>query len=253
MTRIEFTDIYVFDEFLFERRAGGLFRLNEAGSATPVALGSRALDLLAFLIRRNGEPVAKDEIMTVVWSGRAVEETNLNVQISKLRHVLDQDRPTASCIQTITGYGYRFTAAVTQVDGSVPPRSGLLADQADGPDAARQVEAQLPCWRSASAAVTNGIRASLDRNGFDGDAHALLMSIYRDARQPIELRIEAAKAALPFERPRVAPIETRAVDDTRRSGDGKPDDMGLPARPPAKLTPERHDAPPRRLSLAASR
>ena len=33
---------------------------------------------------------------------------NLNVQISKLRHILDEGRAQGSCIQTITGYGYRF-------------------------------------------------------------------------------------------------------------------------------------------------
>ena len=47
-----------------------------------------------------------------MWSGRAVEEANLNVQISKLRHILDQGRPQGSCIQTLTGYGYRFVADV---------------------------------------------------------------------------------------------------------------------------------------------
>jgi hypothetical protein len=64
--------------------------------------------------------VSKDEIMTVVWSGRAVEEANLNVQISKLRHILDQDRAHGSCIQTITGFGYRFVAEVTFLDRAAP-------------------------------------------------------------------------------------------------------------------------------------
>jgi DNA-binding winged helix-turn-helix (wHTH) protein len=33
--------------------------------------------------------VSKDAIMAAVWPGRVVEEANLNVQISKLRHILD--------------------------------------------------------------------------------------------------------------------------------------------------------------------
>ncbi|MBV9827217.1 MAG: winged helix-turn-helix domain-containing protein [Alphaproteobacteria bacterium] len=100
------------DGFRLDRRAGGLFRVDERGSASLVPLGSRTLDLLSLLARRNGETVTKEELMTIVWSGRAVEEANLNVQISKLRHILDQDRVHGSCIQTVTGYGYRFTARV---------------------------------------------------------------------------------------------------------------------------------------------
>jgi DNA-binding winged helix-turn-helix (wHTH) protein len=247
MTGYEFTDICLFDGFRFDRRAGGLFRLDEAGTASPVALGSRALDLLALLLRRNGEPVAKDEIMTVVWSGRAVEEANLNVQISKLRHILDRGRPQGSCIQTITGYGYRFIAAATPVGSSATRQSGLLAEQAGGADAAKPAKPWLPGGRPSLAG--EGGRALPAPSRFEGDAYAVLRSIYRDPRQPIALRIAAAKAALPFER--------EAIDETRRPDDGEPGDITPPAKLPAKLAPrpERrsHDDRPHRLSLAASR
>jgi hypothetical protein len=42
---------------------------------------------------------------------------------------------------------------------------------------------------------------------FDGDSHALLMTIYKDPERPIELRMEAAKAAIAYEKPRLAAIE----------------------------------------------
>jgi DNA-binding winged helix-turn-helix (wHTH) protein len=108
-------DVLLFDSFRFDRQAGALFRIDESGRCRIVPLGSRARDLLALLVQRNGDTVTKEEIMAVVWSGRAVEEANLNVQVSKLRQILDQDRPHGSCIQTVTGYGYRFTADVTPV------------------------------------------------------------------------------------------------------------------------------------------
>jgi DNA-binding winged helix-turn-helix (wHTH) protein len=85
-------ELLLFEGFRFDRCAGGLFRLDQTGIATPVALGSGALDLLALLVRRKGELVSKDEIMAVVWPGKVVEEANLNVQISKLRHILDHNR-----------------------------------------------------------------------------------------------------------------------------------------------------------------
>jgi DNA-binding winged helix-turn-helix (wHTH) protein len=74
-------DIVLFEGFRFDRRTGGLFRLDETGSATLVLLGARALDVLALLIGRRGDLVTKDEILATVWSGRVVEEANLNVQI----------------------------------------------------------------------------------------------------------------------------------------------------------------------------
>jgi len=44
-------------------------------------------------------------------------------------------------------------------------------------------------------------------NAFEGDSHALLVSIYKDPSQPIWLRLDAAKAAIGYERPRLATTE----------------------------------------------
>jgi len=56
--------------------------------------------------------------------------------------------------------------------------------------------------------------AAVIPDAFDGDAHAYLMAIYKDPRQETAVRIDAAKAALPYEKPRLAPIEPpRASDD----------------------------------------
>jgi hypothetical protein len=78
MDRLGSSDILLFEGFQFDRRAGRPFRLDQAGIATPVAVGGRALDLLGLLLRRQGELVSKDEIMAVVWPGKVVEEANLN-------------------------------------------------------------------------------------------------------------------------------------------------------------------------------
>src|SRR3984893_6258232 len=122
MDRRDAADILLFDGFRFDRRCGGcLFRLDQAGAAAPVPLRGRGLALLALLLERHGELVPKDEIMKLVWLGRVVEEANLNVQIGKLRHILDENREQGSCIQTITGHGYRFVAPVTPDTGVLIP------------------------------------------------------------------------------------------------------------------------------------
>jgi TolB-like protein len=107
----------VIEEFRLDRRSGCLFRPDHNGAAAPVALGPRAVNLLALLAERHGELVSKDAIMKAVWPGRVVEEANLNVQIAKLRRLLDQGRANGSCIQTVSGRGYRFVGAVKLVNG----------------------------------------------------------------------------------------------------------------------------------------
>jgi TolB-like protein len=107
------TDILLCGGFRLDRL--GLSRLDPGGIASPVALGTRALDLAWLLADRHGELISKDEIMETVWPGRVVEENNLTVQISTLRRVFDQARAEGSCIQTVVGHGYRFVAAVTRV------------------------------------------------------------------------------------------------------------------------------------------
>jgi hypothetical protein len=42
---------------------------------------------------------------------------------------------------------------------------------------------------------------------FNGDALAFLQSVYRDKSQSIALRMKAAIAALPYEKPRLKPVE----------------------------------------------
>jgi adenylate cyclase len=102
-----------FGAFRLDRRAG-LTRLRENGQWLPIVLGSRALDLLAELATRGGDLVTKQELMEAAWPGLVVEDTNLTVQISALRRVLDEGRTTGSCIQTVVGRGYRFLLAVTK-------------------------------------------------------------------------------------------------------------------------------------------
>ena len=42
---------------------------------------------------------------------------------------------------------------------------------------------------------------------FKGDAHALLMTVYKDPLHPMPLRIDAAKAAIGFEKPKLASVQ----------------------------------------------
>src|SRR6516162_5520977 len=125
MAALASSEVFVFEDFRLDRHGGGLFRRADDGAFAPVAIGSRGLDILGVLVARAGEVVSKDEIFAAVWPGRVVEDSNLTVQISILRRVLDQGRFAGTCIQTVSGRGYRFVAPVTRVevsDGAVGPR-----------------------------------------------------------------------------------------------------------------------------------
>jgi pentatricopeptide repeat protein len=106
---------YLFEVFRLDRQARTLFQRDKAGAFVPIAIGSRAFEVLDVLVGRAGDLVSRDEFMAAVWPTTAVEDTNLNMQIAALRRVLDEGRADRSCIQTVPGRGYRFVAPVTRV------------------------------------------------------------------------------------------------------------------------------------------
>ena len=121
---------FCFDDFRLNRR-DGLFRRAESGQEQPVTLGSRALDVLMALVERHGTLVTKQVLMDAAWAGMAVEDSNLAVQISSLRRVLDEGRTGGSCIQTVIGRGYRFLPSVA---AEQPPGAQTTAVDSRPPD-----------------------------------------------------------------------------------------------------------------------
>src|SRR6516165_10971669 len=121
-------DIFLFEEFRLDRQGDGLSRRDKRGVFVPIAVGLRALDVLVVLVERSGRLVTKEEIMAAVWGRTVVESANLTVQIAALRRVLDQGRSEeGSCIQTVAGRGYRFSAEVTRVAHVSSDRSDYRA------------------------------------------------------------------------------------------------------------------------------
>jgi hypothetical protein len=58
----------------------------------------------------------------------------------------------------------------------------------------------------AQAETTVKIAAALGSDAFNGDALAFLQAIYKDRTQAVELRLNAARHAVAYERPRLAAI-----------------------------------------------
>jgi len=92
------------------------------GAAGPVALGSRAFDLLALLVTERARVVGKQELLTRIWQSTTVEENNLSVAVSALRRALGHtaDHPF---VRTVSRHGYQFVAEVR----TLPPRADNVA------------------------------------------------------------------------------------------------------------------------------
>ncbi|WP_225981516.1 winged helix-turn-helix domain-containing protein [Paracidovorax avenae] len=103
---------FAFDHFVLKVRERQLL-----SHGCPVALGTRAFDVLCTLVHRAGMLVTKSELFRQVWPGMVVEENNLQVHVSALRKLVGADR-----IVTIPGQGYRFVARVAR-----PPEPGQEA------------------------------------------------------------------------------------------------------------------------------
>ena len=111
---------YTFGPFRLDSEAAILFHRGE-----PVALGPRAVGLLRVLVERRGVPLSKDTLMETAWTGLAVEESNLPVQIAALRRVLSKAPGGNRWIETLPRRGYRFVGPVDTQDEKVV--SGLAA------------------------------------------------------------------------------------------------------------------------------
>lgn len=60
---------------------------------------------------------------------------------------------------------------------------------------------------AAMAEVHEQIASVLGPAAFDGDAHALLMAIYKDETQAMVLRLDAAKGAIGYEKPKLSAVD----------------------------------------------
>jgi len=88
---------------------------------------------------------------------------------------------------------------------------GLRTGRARGrPKGARNKRTKeiIQLGQATAAAIENAIP-----NAFIGDAHALLMTIYKNPTFDMAVRLDAAKAAAPYEKPKLASTEFKGDPD----------------------------------------
>jgi len=106
------THCYEFDAFRLDPIKRLLLREGES-----VPLKSKDFDLLLALIEHRGQVLSRDELLKLVWPDSVVEESNLSVHISTLRHALGEAPEDHRYIVTMPNRGYSFVAGVRELPG----------------------------------------------------------------------------------------------------------------------------------------
>ncbi len=104
---LRFGDDFELDLRAYELRSGGI----------PLKLKPIPMELLLFLVAHRGELITREQIVERIW-GKGVfldTDNSINGAISKIRQVLRDDVEQPRFVQTVTGKGYRFIAAVVEV------------------------------------------------------------------------------------------------------------------------------------------
>jgi pimeloyl-ACP methyl ester carboxylesterase/DNA-binding winged helix-turn-helix (wHTH) protein len=83
---------------------------------TEVDLAPKVFETLCLLVENAGHLMTKEELLRRLWPDTAVEENNLNKNISVLRKVLGQSPSSGSYIETVPRAGYRFVVKVKELN-----------------------------------------------------------------------------------------------------------------------------------------
>jgi len=92
-------------------------------------LGSRAIDILIYLVERPGKVIAKQELIDHVWSDVTVEEGSIRVHVAAIRKALGDGQFGNRYIANIKGRGYSFVGAVVTPTQSMESRKERLRHQ----------------------------------------------------------------------------------------------------------------------------
>ena len=118
-------------------------RLSRGSEVIPLRL--KVFDTLRVLVENAGRLVTKQELLDAVWPDAAVEENNLNHNVSVLRKALGEKATGQQYIETVPRVGYRFVSPVevAELDAAAPVASAATTGQAIDADQAAASAASL--------------------------------------------------------------------------------------------------------------
>ena len=104
----------------------GPFQLNRTKrvltkGGRPIAMGSRAMEILLALTEQAGAILSHRELLRRVWPNIIVEDGTVRVHVALLRKVLRQAAPNSDYVHNVTGRGYSFVAPITRQRRAAEP------------------------------------------------------------------------------------------------------------------------------------
>lgn len=131
------------------------YRLERGGR--PIRLEKIPMELLLFLMHRQGELVSREEISEQLW-GKDVFldfEHSINTAVRKVRAALRDDPDKPRYVETVVGKGYRFAAAVICSDGAThqepAPQDAAQAEPFAAAQPRPQPDRAVPATRSIAS------------------------------------------------------------------------------------------------------
>jgi predicted ATPase/DNA-binding winged helix-turn-helix (wHTH) protein len=115
------------------------------GPDGPVAVGNKALRVLAALVAAQGRLLTKDMLFDQVWEGVIVSDAALTSVIKELRRALGDDPKQPRFIESVYGKGYRFLAAAQLAAAQLPDNQAPGdRSRAEQPEPASAASTNLP-------------------------------------------------------------------------------------------------------------
>ncbi|HEV3307321.1 MAG TPA: winged helix-turn-helix domain-containing protein [Candidatus Sulfotelmatobacter sp.] len=139
-------------------------------------LPPRAFDTLLVLVESSGRLLEKDTLMRTVWGDTVVEENNLSQVVYLLRKALRDGEDGSRYIETVPKRGYRFVAAVREVEAAETNGNGrdVLASfsvpssvPADRDSVVSSTAASSPLFESGATEAAVPTLHATRRSGWD--------------------------------------------------------------------------------------
>ena len=128
--------MYRFDDFLADPETWRLSRDGQEIHLEPVVL-----ELLIYLIDNRERLVTRQELMDTVWGDTVISESALTKAVARLRKALGDDSATHRYLETVRSLGYRFIAAVEEIESPNQPArvpGRLMQQPRAAPDSGRR-------------------------------------------------------------------------------------------------------------------
>jgi len=105
---------FMFGRFVLD---GARFELSADGQKVDVQ--PKVLRLLLYLAQNSERVVTVDELLSTLWPGETVSPASVRRAIKSARHALGENGESSATIRTAHGYGYQFTAPVSDAEPSM--------------------------------------------------------------------------------------------------------------------------------------